>query len=174
MDPTPSSDPMKKNRIVPLQIPPPQSNSESDKPNGTTKETVISNPSSTINSARTDQPLLMSTPQMPLIPKIALPQPQLIPFENGRPKLSIGTPDISAAKKKKHKTNKSIQKGNGLLVGGRVDGHGYPIIKGGKNHKIMFRDEVAKVILVESYKRYNMENTNEATKSCLRCLCQIF
>ena len=168
MDPSTPTDPMKKNRIVPLQIPLPQSNSDSDKPN---KETVISNPPSTINSARTDQPLLMSTPQMPLIPKITIPQPQLITFENGKPKLSL---DISAAKKKKHKPNKSIQKGNGLLVGGRVDGHGYPIIKGGKNHKVMFKDEVAKVILVESYKRYNMENTNEATKSCLRCLCKIF
>ena len=173
MDPL-SSEPIKKNRILPLQIPPIPFNPDPEKPNTSTKETAFSNPASTINSARTDQPLLMINPIMPLVPKLPPLQPLLIPLGmgNGRPKLSVGTPD-SPAKRKKNNPNKSIH-GNGLIVGGRVDAHGYPIIKGGKNHKIMFKDEVAKVILVESYKKYNIENTNEATKNCLRCFCQIF
>jgi hypothetical protein len=171
MDPPNSSEILKKNKVHPLQIPPrfiTQTNSEADKCNPITKETNNSNPASTINSARTDQPLLMSSP---IMPKLTPPLPLPIPLEKSKEKKLS---NVSATpKKNNYKPNKSTQKAN-LLIGTRVDCNGFPIIKGGKNHQIKFKDDLVKVIRIESYKRYNSENTNEATKDCLKCFCTIF
>jgi len=51
----------------------------------------------------------------------------------------------------------------------RVDGHGIPIVRGSKKHKIGFRDKIHEVKLVENWKEYNMENYNQNT-----CYCFIF
>lgn len=52
---------------------------------------------------------------------------------------------------------------------GRTDKYGYPIIKGGKKHKICFREEMVKVIRVENWKIYNldMSDGNNKNKCCI-------
>lgn len=52
---------------------------------------------------------------------------------------------------------------------GRLDKYGYPILKGGKKHKISFREEMVKVVRVENWKMYNldMSDGNNKNKCCI-------
>lgn len=125
------------------------------------KETNVSNPGSSMNSARTEQPLLM-TPSNMLQP--ALPQKLVISNK------SMKKPNDNIKKKR----NQSPETKNRLLMGTRADSHGFPIIRGGKNHKVAFKEDLEKIYYVESFKKYNIESTNATTKSCLKCLCVVF
>ena len=170
---SPKNEIIKKNKVIPIILTNPITLSNSN--NSTTinieaqntttahsnKENTISNPTSSMNSARTEQPLLMASPHMLKLP----PMPPTIHSNKGS--LSSG---ISNKKKKKFNANKK----NMFISGSRVDSNGFPIMKGGKNHKIAFKDDLVRVIHIESYKKYNLESTNEATKNCLKCFCRTF
>lgn len=158
----------KKNKIFPLPIsitkpfnPLYNSNNTTETEKMKEKDTNVSNPASSMNSARTDQPLLMTSCNM-LQPNL----PQKLVISNK----TIKKPNDNIKKKK----NQSPETKNKLLMGSRADSHGFPIIRGGKNHKIAFKDDLVNVYYVESYKKYNIESTNATTKSCLKCLCTVF
>jgi hypothetical protein len=53
----------------------------------------------------------------------------------------------------------------------RIDRKGKPIIKGGKKHKLTFRDlelnkELEEVFIVENYKKYNVLEPEDETTNC--------
>lgn len=51
----------------------------------------------------------------------------------------------------------------------RQDANGNPILKGGRKHKISFKDKVEDVKVVENWKEYNADNYTTST-----CYCNIF
>lgn len=144
----------KKNKISPLSI---QERPLHDSPlmnksnNNIQRETTIQSTSS-MNSARAE----INTARSDNIPLIK---------SNNSPNIIDNTSPFKISPKKKSKV---IEK-----ICGRVDALGYPIIKGGKNHKVTFKQDMVKTIKVESYKKYNGENAVKG-KDCLKCLCLLF
>ena len=55
------------------------------------------------------------------------------------------------------------------LLQKRLDSNGIQIFKGGKKHKILFKEKLHEVKIVENWKEYNMENYAQTT-----CHCSIF
>lgn len=162
----------KKNKVVPLSIG--NSDTKNNKPflnknkeiqleNEKNKEGNSSSTTSGFNSARTDQPLLMTPTIM-----VSSPMPKLVPISAN---LNKANKKLDPIKKKKGRspTNK-----NKHILSGRLDANGYPIMKGGKNHRVTFKENLENVIVVESYKKYNVETTNANAKNCLKCLCVVF
>jgi len=76
---------------------------------------------------------------------------------------------ISALKKKPGPS--ILRKGKGNADDGpqRTDTNGVNITKGGKRHKIAFKDKIEDVITVENWKEYNTDNNTSST-----CYCNIF
>ena len=56
---------------------------------------------------------------------------------------------------------------------GRIDSFGYPILKGGKKHRICFREEIAKVVKVENWKALNIDSSFGEKKKCFCSPCRI-
>jgi hypothetical protein len=56
---------------------------------------------------------------------------------------------------------------------GRVDSFGYPILKGGKKHRICFREDIAKVITVDNWKMFNMDSNLAEKTKCMCSPCKI-
>lgn len=76
--------------------------------------------------------------------------------------------------KKSQKSPTKRHKFSMELCGGRLDSFGYPIIKGGKKHRISFKDDMVKVIKVENWKSFNFETNYENRKKCICQQCSIF
>ena len=57
------------------------------------------------------------------------------------------------------------------LSGARLDSFGYTILKGGRKHRVSFKEDLCKVIKVENWKSYNIDSTYEKKKcSCNQCI----
>lgn len=137
----------KYNKILPLPPLPKQFTAISTDHDRPLLKDLLTNPNSSQNSARTNQPPLMINPLLP-------------PPSNEKP-----LKNQSIMKKPKK---------NNILDNKREDCNGFPIIKGGKNHRITFKNELVRVITVESFKKYNMDYNNLGAKHCLKSFCVIF
>lgn len=81
-----------------------------------------------------------------------------------------GTYDSPRGTKKTSKSPKK-HKFSMDLSGARLDSFGYPILKGGRKHRVSFKEDLCKVIKVENWKSYNMDSTYEKKKcSCNQCI----
>lgn len=58
------------------------------------------------------------------------------------------------------------------VLGGRLDSFGYPIIKGGKKHKILFKEDLVKVIKVDNWKAFNIDSSYDNNRNwiCGKCV----
>ena len=56
---------------------------------------------------------------------------------------------------------------------GTLDSFGYPILKGGKKHRISFKEDIAKVIKVDNWKLLNIDSSYDSRKNCLCKQCKI-
>lgn len=76
--------------------------------------------------------------------------------------------DLNVFKPKKNNIFRNLEK-----LQNRCDSNGFPILKGGKNHKVCFKENIAEIIKVESFKSYNCEYTN-FEKTCWDKFCVMF
>lgn len=86
-----------------------------------------------------------------------------------RPKSVTYGYDSNKASHGKSKYNK--QKFSMSDFKGRLDCFGYPIIKGGKKHKIQFKEELVKTFKVENWKKFNQDISDNA--NALKCHCNL-
>lgn len=114
-------------------------------------------PQTTINSARSDS----TKPDQPLLLSATC-------SNTNSGSLLNRMNNVTSFKPKKNKIFKNLEK-----LQNRCDSTGFPILKGGKNHKICFKENIAEIMKVESFKRYNCENTNWE-KTCWDRFCVMF
>ena len=88
-------------------------------------------------------------------------------YTNPSGRIRSGTFDtIKSAQLRNKSPTRNRKKFSMEDYGGRLDGFGYPILKGGKKHRISFKEDMVKVIKVENWKSFNIDSSLEQKKKC--------